>query len=203
MQKYNIILQKGLVMRLISKEKAEEQGLKVYFTGKSCKRGHTSGQYISSRTCVECQILQSEKWRKNNPEECRRKDREFRIKNRDYLNANQKEKNDRQKKENPEEFWKKVTLRSAKSRAKKNDLDFNLTMEDLVVPQYCPALNIKLKFARGKATDESPSIDRIDNNKGYTKDNICIISRRANRIKDNASLEEINLILKYIRKNLD
>lgn len=51
----------------------------------------------------------------------------------------------------------------------------------------------------GHPTDNSPSIDRIDNLKGYTKENIKIISHRANAIKRDASVEEVEKILKYMK----
>ena len=45
----------------------------------------------------------------------------------------------------------------------------------------------------------SPSIDRIDSTKGYTKDNIQIISWRANRIKNDSTPEELMQIATYMR----
>jgi hypothetical protein len=42
-------------MEIISKKKAIEQGLDLYFTGKPCKRGHLSERYVKSRCCVQCQ----------------------------------------------------------------------------------------------------------------------------------------------------
>jgi len=38
-------------------------------------------------------------------------------------------------------------------------------------------------------------LDRIDNNKGYIKDNVWVISRKANTIKNNASLEELKALV--------
>jgi hypothetical protein len=45
------------------------------------------------------------------------------------------------------------------------------------------------------------SVDRIDNNSGYTKDNIKVISFRANRLKSNGTLEEFEQIVKYLSSN--
>ena len=72
-------------------------------------------------------------------------------------------------------------------------------------PKKCPILNIvlkvgKLKDSNGGGTDNSPSLDRIDNNKGYVKGNLQIISRKANQMKSNANFEEIEMLYKYMKK---
>ena len=38
----------------ISREQAQEQGLKHYFTGKPCKHGHVDIRQVSSESCMEC-----------------------------------------------------------------------------------------------------------------------------------------------------
>ncbi len=90
---------------------------------------------------------------------------------------------------------------AAKGRAKKQNVPFNITPEDIVFPTHCPILGINLLFSEGGRTDNTPSIDRIVPEKGYTKDNIRIISWRANRIKNDATLEELEKLVKYIKRN--
>ena len=51
-------------------------------------------------------------------------------------------------------------------------------------------------------SDNSYSLDRIDSNKGYIKGNVWIISNRANTIKNNASLEELELLMSNLKKKL-
>lgn len=95
--------------------------------------------------------------------------------------------------------WLKRSLKSAKHRAKVKGLEFDLREEDIIVPEYCPILKIKLqtdKALRGF----SPSIDRIDNSKGYTKDNVAVISMKANRHKSDLTLAEAERLLKYMKK---
>lgn len=94
---------------------------------------------------------------------------------------------------------KKTTLlTNAKQRAKKHNIDFNIVADDIVFPEYCPVLGIKLEYNLNKLSDNSPTIDRIDNMKGYIKGNIKVISWRANRIKCDASIDEIEKILSYM-----
>lgn len=85
---------------------------------------------------------------------------------------------------------------SARSRARKANREFTITVEDVVIPEICPVLNRPLV----KGTDYAPSIDRLDSNKGYTPDNIRIISRRANVLKNNATLSELEMIIDYVRE---
>ena len=88
----------------------------------------------------------------------------------------------------------------AQNRAKKKNIECSLVLEDIIIPDLCPILGIQLKKDnKGHAQDSSPSIDRIDSKKGYIKNNIRIISFRANTIKNNATIEELELVLKDAR----
>lgn len=84
---------------------------------------------------------------------------------------------------------------SAKKRATKQNVPFNIEVEDIVIPDTCPLLGIKLEF-NGSVNnrDSSPSLDRKNPALGYVKGNIAVISYRANRIKNNASAAEIKLL---------
>ena len=73
---------------------------------------------------------------------------------------------------------------------KKRGLEFNLSLENVVFPDVCPILNIKLEHGN-KNWQTSPSIDRIDNSKGYTLDNIIVVSTLANSIKNCATWKQI------------
>lgn len=88
----------------------------------------------------------------------------------------------------------KSLLSNAKNRAKSKNLPFNLTLDDIIIPNECPLLNIPLQEGIGIYTDNSPTLDRIVPELGYVKGNIQVISMRANRIKDNASFEEFERI---------
>lgn len=77
----------------------------------------------------------------------------------------------------------------ARSRAKRKKLEFNITIEDIIIPENCPIFKTPIKI---------PSIDRIDSSKGYIKGNIQIVSNRANMLKNNATIEELQMIVKYL-----
>lgn len=94
-------------------------------------------------------------------------------------------------------------LGDARKRCKKSGIEFSLTKEDLVMPEFCPVFGVRLEVGGKKGesliSDNSPTIDRLDPSKGYVKDNVAIISWRANRLKSNGSAEEHEKIVDYIR----
>lgn len=81
----------------------------------------------------------------------------------------------------------------AKSRAKRKNVDFNLTPKDIVIPERCPYLGILLKptTKRGESRNQTCSLDRIDNTKGYVRGNVEVISWQANTMKNNATPEQL------------
>ena len=94
-----------------------------------------------------------------------------------------------------ERMWSRV-----KARAKRDNIVFDLTPGDisnLTIPITCPVLGIPLRQERGRQTDNSISIDRIDSTQGYTPDNVVIVSWKVNRLKSNASLEEMRKMVTF------
>ena len=103
--------------------------------------------------------------------------------------------------------WPKVVMANIRHRAKKQGLEFSITHKDIIIPEVCPVFKTPFVFgADGKTTKanpNAPSVDRVDNTKGYTKDNIRIISYRANILKKNATLEELRGLVRYMEEALD
>ena len=97
----------------------------------------------------------------------------------------------------------KQLLRSAKQRAQDKNLEFNIDISDITLPDICPLLEIPLDSHYGSAQDNSYSIDRIDSTKGYIKGNVWVISKRANTLKNNATIEELSLLVKNLKKFLN
>lgn len=91
---------------------------------------------------------------------------------------------------------------NAKKRAKELVLPFNLDLEDILIPTVCPLLGITIEKGVGTYTDNSPTLDRIFPHLGYVKGNVWVVSMRANRIKQDASLEELFILCKNLMNKL-
>lgn len=93
-------------------------------------------------------------------------------------------------------------LRNIHERSRRRGYESDLEFSDMPeLTDFCPVLGIR--YCRGtlKDKDGSPSIDRKNPNLPYLKkyrDNLLFISHRANRIKSNATVEEIQKILVYM-----
>lgn len=85
----------------------------------------------------------------------------------------------------------------ARKRAKERGIPITITVEDVAIPEFCPVLGIPILF--GGPRDNWPSLDRFDNSLGYVPTNIFVISNRANRLKSDAVLAEVEAIARYMR----
>ena len=108
------------------------------------------------------------------------------------------EKYRQQKRESWLRNYKQAMVNKAKHRAEKYNLEFDITKDDIVIPDICPILEVPLEIGTKGNYEYSPSLDRIDNSKGYTKDNIMVISKKANSMKNSASIEELKAFCKNI-----
>jgi len=98
-------------------------------------------------------------------------------------------------------------LSNSKIRAKAKKLPHNITSDDIreVWPKdnICPVLKkpFEMGFKSKKTKSMAPSLDKIIPSKGYTKGNIVVISDIVNRLKSDASLEDLKKIINfYIKK---
>jgi hypothetical protein len=105
----------------------------------------------------------------------------------------------------PSHYWLNHTL----IRKTVSKFERDIILKNLKIPTHCPMLDIELNYLGGNSqgdgfgrTDFSPSLDQIVPSKGYVLGNIQIISWRANRIKNDATPEELIKIAKYMEKFL-
>jgi hypothetical protein len=135
--------------------------------------------------------------------ECDKKGQD-KIKAKNYAVRLQQDRGYREAKKNNFDYRLKALLNASKHRASLKKLEHTITFEDLkeIYPEdgCCPVFGFKLKFGNAGFREHSPSIDRIDSSKGYTKDNIQILSWKANRIKGYATVEELETVLAYLKQ---
>lgn len=94
----------------------------------------------------------------------------------------------------------------ARIRARQKGIPFDLTREwvevelDKAMQTGCPYLGIPILLDRGHADPHCPSIDQFYPGAGYTQDNCIIVSYRANSIKRDASLDELERIANRVAR---
>ncbi len=153
---------------------------------------HRSDNPKQYKICDECnqslnlnKFSLIEKWNvnsgtKNTCKKCSAKIRETTRRNNDWKND-----------------AKKILYSNAKQRAKKSNIPFTITKEDIEIPDTCPVFGFPLKREDRETWMNAPSIDRIDNTKGYIKENIIVVSRRANILKKDATIDELQKLSEY------
>ena len=92
--------------------------------------------------------------------------------------------------------------RNAKSRAIRKNLPFEITVEDIIIPDVCPLLEIPLLRVKEKNAASNPSLDRIIPCLGYIPSNIQVISYRANMLKRDCQLKELQMLVTNWEKQL-
>ena len=180
-----------------SLSEARRIGAEYYTLGKPCKYGHTSKRLTANRTCLECCREKALRKRvydiEHRPAYAARKRelRKLRWKEREALAASKKRFN--------AHTWSKVAMVGIRGRAKNKGLEVNITHEDLAVPDICPVLGIPIILSKNAPRGNRPSVDRFDNSLGYAKGNVRVISSRANNLKNDATVDEIERILRYMK----
>lgn len=100
----------------------------------------------------------------------------------------------RYRRRNPE----RELLQSARQRAKRAGLPFDLTIDDINIPAVCPVLGTPLVKGEGYMSGASPSLDKIVPSRGYVRGNVSVISMRANRLKSDATADELARLWAYV-----
>ena len=132
-------------------------------------------------------------YRHADPEKARAQDRKWKSAHREQIKLHTIER----MKKDPIQGILKIT----KARAKKNGVPFNLTREDIFIPEFCPIFGIKLTYG-GPMKDSTMSIDRLIPSLGYTRGNVNIISMKANYIKNFGTASEHEIIAAWMRSKV-
>lgn len=138
--------------------------------------------------------LEEIKWLENNKEialcwyEARKLDRKY------YFKKLFQERKDHKRKLHAYDPRKNL-ISGAKCRAKRIRVPFSISIKDIVIPEYCPVIGVRLEVFH---KDNAPSLDRIVPALGYVSGNVVVMSRRANRIKNDSTKNELKSLIKYL-----
>ena len=101
---------------------------------------------------------------------------------------------------NPQNRQYKVTmLRKARNRAKRRNIYFDITLDDITIGRESYILDIPFEVGSDN-WQNSPSLDRIDNKRGYEKGNVIVVSMMANSIKNQATPSQIKKVGDFYEK---
>jgi hypothetical protein len=179
-------------MEVITREAAIANGLRRYYIQEACKYGHVVERLTSNRSCLACARKRKLDWAANNKLRMARNRRARRFKNperhREY-DRNRYQSDPRMK-----------MLSAAKQRAKLRGLDCNITVADITIPTHCPLLGIRIEIGDGIISDNAPTLDRIENNAGYVRGNVIVVSHVANRCKGASGSADLLRIAIHLRE---
>ena len=110
----------------------------------------------------------------------------------------------REKRLKASENWEREAIYRIRSRAKKNGIPFDIDETDIQLVEFCPVLGIKLNKRHGNRgpigySATAPSVDRLVPSKGYIKGNVRVISARANLLKNDATVDELEKVIRYMK----
>lgn len=168
-----------------SRATAIAAGANVYFGAVCAKHPGVNGvRYVTAHICVACRD--------------ERKEARRRIPIADVASL-------RVRKRNQQRPFTRTRAAKQLTRVARRSAHFDgLTWLDVLAvwpkDDCCPVLGVPFVYGvpRGQRRDYAPSIDRFDPSKGYVRSNVSVISWRANRIKNNATADEVRRLLRWM-----
>jgi len=180
-----------------SKEEGARTGASRYTAAKPCKHGHAPVRYVNGGGCCECNLR---KWEKI------KRDPEKMAASRQRWNASAKAKDVKRqwRLRRPKYTWACKATDAARARALRDGRPFNLDKEyvDSITPDVCPVFGTPFVFYGQAISPTSPSLDCFKPELGYVKGNVEVISLKANAIKSNATVEEVETVAAWMRRTI-
>jgi hypothetical protein len=130
----------------------------------------------------EYQLLKTRRWRSANPQKV----------------TAQRKKNYASRAERYRSNPAYYLWRTARARAKQCGIAFEIDVTDICVPETCPITGERIDVLVSNY-QTGASLDRVINSLGYVKGNVRVISRKANRMKGDATIEDLLRIVAYMR----
>jgi len=159
-----------------------------------CKRCKVEKTLNEKGRCDGCEEYVVQYYKDNREKEIARAQKSLKKKSREEQNTYKKKLN----RQNP----LSNILQQARRRAKLKNVPFDITVNDIETPEFCPVLGLHLAVNENHAKDNSMTIDRIIPELGYVKGNVAIISHKANTIKNNATIEDLEKVLQWLKEKI-
>lgn len=175
---------------------AKALGLKRYF-GTPCIHGHSGERYVRNHVCVECHRADKKKAASQKP-----KGRPGRPRKYPEFVGPLKPKRITFTPLTAEERW--IVRSKNKPKTIKSRRALSIEYYKSLLVTHCPLLGIELTYDTytGPIPQNYASLDKIDPTKGYVPGNVQILSFRANSLKADATVEELELLIKNWKTNL-
>ena len=169
---------------------AQALNLKRYF-GTPCIHGHSGERFVRNHACVKCHAINKKKAASQKPKGVHGRPRKY-----PEFVGPIKPKRTVFKPLTVEERWIVRSKNKPKTASSRRELSIEYYKSLLVT--HCPLLGIELTYDAytGPTPQNYASLDRIDPTKGYVPGNVQILSFRANTLKADASIEELELLIK-------
>jgi hypothetical protein len=175
-----------------------EKDISEFYKDISKKDGYSS----RCRSCIkECRKLTSKEYYYKNKEKILERNKKYARNNKEKLKENEK----KRRLQNPI----KNSLENCIIRARINNIPYDSVelLENYLRLNFniivCDCCGIKLSYMNEKVSDNSPSIDRIVPGKGYTIGNIALLCNKCNRLKNNATPDELFRIADWYQIKLN
>lgn len=146
--------------------------------------------------CKKCNRERASKYHKENSEKIIKKWKDQRL----NRSKEEIELDKIKSKENYKNHYIKLMVARARERSRLNNIECDLDESDIILPELCPLLNVPFIYGNFNNKWYTYSLDRIDTTKGYTKDNVQVVTYLANTMKNKASKEELITFAKNILK---
>jgi hypothetical protein len=164
-----------------------EKPLDLFYKDRKSKDGFRNN-------CKTCQDISRSIWSEKNKERSEQTSKIYR-----------KRKDVKERRNSYQKEWRKNNLYwelwyKAKKRSIDKSLPFDIEPKDIKIPSHCPILGIELFITENNIGDNSATIDKIFPEMGYIKGNIIVISAKANRIKNNSTIEELEKVYNWYKK---
>jgi hypothetical protein len=155
-----------------AKSKSERDGLQCWC--KTCHKKDAAARYKANKPAI---LARCAAYKAANPEKYKLYDAKVKAKNPTLY------------------MWLKC-----RNRARAAGIPFTIKVSDIVIPTHCPLLGVALVRGKGQVSRYSPTLDKKIPKLGYVPGNVWVISHKANAMKQDASLEELELLVRNLRK---